>query len=146
VLDGGWGSGAQCEWLAGQGAGVVDLDLSPAMVEEARRRCGGYLCAELVSDTWRKGEVEVTQHLWRRPLSEATDAFADVGLLVERVVERFVERQPSAVALERFPAEPARVVVVPWFIVYRLRLPAVTDGGPAPGGPGQAVEAGGRSA
>jgi len=40
VLDAGCGSGAQCEWLADQGAAVVGVDLSPAMVAEARRRCG----------------------------------------------------------------------------------------------------------
>lgn len=50
VLDAGCGSGAQCEWLAQQGATVVGVDLSPAMVEEARRRCRGsgqFLVADL---------------------------------------------------------------------------------------------------
>jgi len=41
VLDAGCGSGAQCEWLADEGADVVGVDLSPVMVAEARRRCGG---------------------------------------------------------------------------------------------------------
>jgi SAM-dependent methyltransferase len=40
VLDAGCGSGAQCEWLADSGAAVIGIDLSPAMVEQARRRCG----------------------------------------------------------------------------------------------------------
>ena len=40
VLDAGCGSGAQCEWLLHEGAEVIGIDLSPAMVEEARRRCG----------------------------------------------------------------------------------------------------------
>ena len=40
VLDAGCGSGAQCEWLLNEGAHVIGIDLSPAMVEEAMRRCG----------------------------------------------------------------------------------------------------------
>jgi ubiquinone/menaquinone biosynthesis C-methylase UbiE len=50
VLDAGCGSGAQCEWLSAQGAEVVGVDLSPAMVAEARRRCrqrGTFLVADL---------------------------------------------------------------------------------------------------
>jgi ubiquinone/menaquinone biosynthesis C-methylase UbiE len=188
VLDAGCGSGAQCEWLAAHGATVVGVDLSPAMVEQARRRCadrgtffvadldeplrlpprsvdgitcslvlhylpnwrvalgsfatvlrpggwmvvslhhpfgprlpterGGYFEAELVSDTWTKGDVTVTQHFWKRPLSADVDEFADAGFVIERVVEA----QPSAEALERFPDVLGPVVGVPWFIVYRLRL------------------------
>jgi SAM-dependent methyltransferase len=41
VLDLGCGSGAQCEWLLSEGADVVGVDLSPSMVEAARRRCAG---------------------------------------------------------------------------------------------------------
>ncbi len=41
VLDAGCGSGAQCEWLLDQGADVIGTDLSAAMIEAARRRCGG---------------------------------------------------------------------------------------------------------
>ena len=40
MLDAGCGSGAQCEWLLNEGADVIGIDLSPAMVEETRRRCG----------------------------------------------------------------------------------------------------------
>ncbi len=50
VLDAGCGAGAQCEWLLDEGADVVGVDLSPAMVEQARRRCGGrgrFLVADL---------------------------------------------------------------------------------------------------
>jgi SAM-dependent methyltransferase len=188
VLDAGCGSGAQCEWLADEGAEVVGVDVSPAMVAEARRRCGdraafevadlaeplaiepgtidgitcslvlhylrhwevalrsfatvlrpggwvvlsldhpfgpplpgqrgGYFDTELVSDTWTKDGVTVTQHFWRRPLSSVVDAFAEAGFAVERLAEV----QPSAEALQRFPDDLARVVGVPWFIVYRLRL------------------------
>ena len=41
ILDAACGSGAQAEWLLNEGADVIGLDLSPAMVEEARRRCAG---------------------------------------------------------------------------------------------------------
>ncbi len=50
VLDAGCGSGAQCEWLGALGAEVVGIDLSPAMVAEARARCGNrgtFLVADL---------------------------------------------------------------------------------------------------
>src|SRR5580658_1871814 len=107
VLDAGCGSGAQAEWLLGQGAKVIGVDVSPRMIEEARRRCGengrflvadlsgplplepasldgitcsldhpfgrplpgqqgGYFDTELVSDTWRKADVEVSQQFWGR--------------------------------------------------------------------------------
>ncbi len=52
VLDAGCGSGAQCEWLLDEGAEVVGVDLSPAMVAEAARRCGGrghFLAADLAA-------------------------------------------------------------------------------------------------
>ena len=186
VLDAACGSGAQCEWLLAEGADVTGIDLSPAMVEETRRRCrnngrffvadlaaplplepgsldgitcslalhylrdwneplrsfrnllgptgwvvlsldhpfapplrsqhGGYFDTELVSDTWRKGDVEVTQHFWRRPLAAVSDAFADAGFAIDRVCEP----QPTAEALKRFPLDLAKVDGIPGFIVYRL--------------------------
>jgi SAM-dependent methyltransferase len=193
VLDAGCGSGAQCEWLLAHGADVVGVDLSPAMVEEARRRCGdrgrfmvadlsepldlepasvdgitcslvlhylldwevalgsfasvlrpggwavisldhpfrpplpdrrgGYFDTELVSDTWSKGQVRVTQHFWHRPLSAVVDAFARAGFSVEGVGEA----QPSARALRQFPDELGEVVGVPSFIVYRIRAAGSGD-------------------
>ena len=186
VLDAGCGSGAQCEWLIGEGADVVGIDLSPLMVEETRRRCGsrgrflvadlaqplplepgsfdgitcslalhyledwrvplhsfatllrpkgwavisldhpfapplpsqkgGYFETELVSDTWQKADVEVTQYFWRRPLSAVVDAFAHAGFAVDGVVET----QPGPTSLHRFPEALAGVVGVPSFIVYRV--------------------------
>jgi methylase of polypeptide subunit release factors len=71
ILDAGCGSGAQCEWLLDEGADVLGIDLSPAMVGE----------------TWQKGGVEVTQHFWRRPLSAVVDAFADAGFVIDRIIE-----------------------------------------------------------
>jgi SAM-dependent methyltransferase len=79
---------------------------------------GGYFDTELVSDTWHKGDVEVTQHFWRRPLSAVLSAFADAGFRVDRVAEP----QPSAEALRLFPEDLGIAVGVPWFIVYRLWL------------------------
>jgi SAM-dependent methyltransferase len=185
VLDAACGSGAQAQWLLDQGADVVAVDISPRMIEEAKRRCagrgrflvadlaeplplepgsldgitcslalhyladwsvplasfaaalrpggwavisidhpfarmpqqrGGYFDTELVSETWRKADVEVTQHFWRRPLAAVLGAFADAGFTVDRVAEP----QPSAEALRLFPADLAPVVGVPSFIVYRL--------------------------
>lgn len=188
VLDAGCGAGAQCAWLADQGADVVGVDLSSRMVERASRRCagrgtflvadlaeplpledrsldgvtcslalhyladwtvplssfraalrsggwvvisldhpahpplssqrGGYFDTELVSDTWRKAEVEVTQRFWRRPLGAVVDAFADAGFVIDRVAEA----RPSAEALRRWPDELAEVAAAPSFIVYRLML------------------------
>jgi SAM-dependent methyltransferase len=188
VLDAGCGSGAQAQWLLDQGAEVVGVDVSPRMVEEAERRCGGrgrflvadlttplplgpasldgitcslalhyvadwsvplrsfatalrprgwavisldhpfappvpgqrggYFDTELLSETWHKGGVEVSQYFWHRPLGAVIAAFADAGFVVDRIAEP----QPSAEALRRFPAELAGAVGVPWFIVYRLRL------------------------
>ncbi|MFD6199637.1 class I SAM-dependent methyltransferase [Mycobacteriaceae bacterium NPDC060252] len=187
VLDVGCGSGAQCAWLLDEGAHVTGLDLSPMMIEQARRRCGsranllvadmaeplplepqsfdgvtcslalhylrdwqvplasfarvlrpggwavisldhpfgaplpdqrdGYFQRQLVSDTWNKADVEVTQHFWRRPLAQVVDAFAEAGFVVERIVEP----QPSREAMLRYPASLRNVVDSPSFIVYRLR-------------------------
>jgi SAM-dependent methyltransferase len=41
ILEAGCGSGAQAEWLLDQGADVIGVDLSPAMVEQASARCAG---------------------------------------------------------------------------------------------------------
>jgi SAM-dependent methyltransferase len=199
VLDAGCGSGAQAQWLLEQGADVVAVDVSPRMIEEAERRCGGrgwfrvadlakplplepgsldgitcslalhyvadwsvplrsfaaalrpggwavisldhpfgpgtpgqrggYFDTELVSDTWRKADVEVSQQFWRRPLSAVFGAFADAGFRVDRVAEP----QPSAEALQLFPDDLSIVVGVPFFIIYRLWLdpPATPGAGPA---------------
>jgi SAM-dependent methyltransferase len=188
VLDAGCGSGAQAEWLLDQDADVIGIDLSPRMIEEARRRCrgrgnfmvadlaeplpveprsvdgitssltlhyvrdwtvplrsfasalrpggwavislehpfgpplpgqqGGYFDTELVTDTWRKADVEVSQRFWRRPLSAVADAFAGAGFVIERIAEP----QPSQEALAQFPSELAEIAGVPNFIIYRLKL------------------------
>ena len=186
VLDAACGSGAQCEWLLDEGADVIGIDISPAMVHESSRRCGGrarffvadlaeplpiepetldgitcslalhylrdwsealrsfrtalrpsgwlvlsldhpfspplpsqqggYFDTELVSDTWQKGTVEVTQHFWRRPLSDVFEAFAAAGFVIDRIAEP----QPTPEALELFPVDLQAVDGTPGFIVYRL--------------------------
>jgi len=95
VLDAGCGSGAQCAWLLDQGADVIGVDLSPRMVETVAKRCGGrgrFVVADLaepqlVTDTWRKANVEVTQQFWRRPLAATVNAFGDAGFAVDRIIE-----------------------------------------------------------
>ena len=79
---------------------------------------GGYFAAELVSDTWRKADVEVTQQFWRRPLGATVNAFSDAGFAVDRIVET----RPDASAINHWPDELGSLVDVPTFIVYRLRL------------------------
>jgi SAM-dependent methyltransferase len=79
---------------------------------------GGYFDTELIADTWRKADIEVTQQFWRRPLAAVVDAFADAGFLMDRVAEP----RPSAEALRLFPEDLGPVVGVPAFIVYRLWL------------------------
>ncbi len=187
VVDAGCGTGAQCEWLLSQGADVIGIDLSAAMVAEAETRCAGrgrffqadlaqpldlaprsvdgvtsslvlhylrdwqtplrsfarilrpggwlvlsldhpfapalagqrgaYFDTELVSDTWTKADVEVTQHFWRRPLATTMAEFAAAGFVIDAIAEA----RPSSEALQRFPAELGPVRDVPSFIVYRLR-------------------------
>jgi hypothetical protein len=59
---------------------------------------GGYFDTELVSDTWRKADVEVSQDFWHRPLAVIFNAFADAGFMVDRIAEP----QPSDEALRLF--------------------------------------------
>nr|WP_216896311.1 class I SAM-dependent methyltransferase [Nocardia alni] len=187
VLDAGCGAGAQCEWLLSEGAEVIGVDLSAAMVAEAEARCAGrgrffqadlaqpldlaprsvdgitsslalhylrdwqtplrsfaeilrpggwivlsldhpfapalagqhddYFDTRLVSDTWTKADVEVTQHFWRRPLAAVMAEFAAAGFVIDAITEA----RPSSEALQRFPVELGPVSDVPTFIVYRLR-------------------------
>jgi len=96
------------------GWAVISLDHPFGQGMPMRR--GGYFDTELVSDTWRKADVEVTQYFWRRPLGAVFAAFAEAGFKADRIAEP----QPSAEALELFPDDLASVAGVPTFIVYRL--------------------------
>ena len=188
VLDAGCGAGAQCEWLLAEGAEVMGVDISPAMIQSAAKRCGGrgrfwvadlaeplnlpsdcidgvtsslvlhylrdwqiplrsfaqtlrpggwvvlsvdhpfarplssqrgtYFDTELVSDTWDKAGVEVTQYFWRRPLSAVIREFSAAGFAVDGIVEA----RPDPEAVARYPQDLAPLVDEPSFIAYRLRL------------------------
>jgi SAM-dependent methyltransferase len=98
--------------------GWAVLSLDHPFAPRLRSQQGGYFDTELVADTWRKADVEVSQRFWKRPLSAVADAFADAGFVIDRIAEP----QPSQEALERFPSELAHLAGVPIFIVYRLRL------------------------
>lgn len=101
--------------LRPHGWAVISLDHPFAPPLEGQR--GGYFDTELVSDTWRKADVEVTQAFWRRPLGATINAFANAGFVLDRVAEP----QPSSESVRRFPDDLVQVVGVPNFIVYRLR-------------------------
>jgi SAM-dependent methyltransferase len=103
--------------------GWAVLSLEHPFGPQLPSQTGGYFDTELVSDTWTKADVVVTQWYWRRPLSAVMDAFAEHGFVIERIVEA----QPSAEALDRFPDDLTQVKGVPWFIVYRLRLRGSVD-------------------
>jgi hypothetical protein len=83
---------------------------------------GGYFDTELVSDTWQKGGVTVTQHFWKRPLSADVDEFADAGFVIERVVEP----QPSGRSSRAVPRGPGPGGRRP--LVHRLPTPAHRPG------------------
>jgi SAM-dependent methyltransferase len=100
--------------LRPNGWAVISLEhpLGPPLASQR----GGYFETELVSDRWQKGDVEVTQYFWRRPLSAVVDAFAAAGFMIDRIVEA----QPSSSSVHRFPDDLDQVVGIPWFIVYRI--------------------------
>jgi hypothetical protein len=81
-----------------------------------------YFSTRLVTDTWEKRGVEVTQAFWRRPLGAVVDDFADAGFVIERIDEPRVD----ATALERFGSDAARIEGRPTFIGYLARRRAVT--------------------
>ena len=98
------------------GWAVISLDhpFSPRLPGQR----GGYFDTELVADSWRKADIEVSQRFWKRPLSAVADAFADAGFAIDRIAEP----RPSREAIERYPSELAGTADIPGFIVYRLRL------------------------
>jgi hypothetical protein len=79
---------------------------------------GTYFDTELVSDTWVKAGIEVTQQFWRRPLSAVVAEFSAAGF----VIDGLTEARPSAEAITRFPDDLAQIANIPTFIVYRLKL------------------------
>jgi ubiquinone/menaquinone biosynthesis C-methylase UbiE len=102
--------------------GWVVLSLGHPFAPRLAGQQGGYFDTELVSETWRKDGVEVTQRFWRRPLTACTDSFADAGFDIDRIAEA----RPDVEALRRWPTELSEAAVAPSFIVFRLRLAAQT--------------------
>ncbi|HEY6473922.1 MAG TPA: class I SAM-dependent methyltransferase [Acidimicrobiales bacterium] len=107
VLDAGCGSGAQCEWLLNEGADVIGIDLSPAMVEETKRRCGKrarIFVADLAEPlTLEPGTVDgITCSLalhylrdWHVPLHSFRSALRSTGWLVLSLDHPFCRPLPS---------------------------------------------------
>jgi len=104
VLDAGCGPGAYAEWMADHGAEVVALDVSPRMVEHARRRLGFRAAVHQADlgqplDFLGTGEFDlVVSGLtldyvrdWRRPLGEFFRVLRTPGWLVFSVAHPFDE-------------------------------------------------------
>lgn len=98
--------------------GWVVLSLDHPFGPPLDGQTGGYFDTELVTDTWRKADVEVTQRFWRRPLAATVDAFGDAGFAVDRIIET----RPDSQAVSRWPDLLGPLTDIPSFIVYRLRL------------------------
>ena len=107
VMDAGCGAGAQCEWLLNHGADVVGFDLSPAMIEQARQRCGDR-ARFFVGDLEQPLSVEahsidgITCSLalhyledWGAPLRSFADALRPDGWLVLSLDHPFGPPLPS---------------------------------------------------
>ena len=86
VVDAGCGSGTQAQWLLDQGAEVIGADLSPRMIEEARRRCQGrgrFVVADLAehdrrsSSTPESGTFPVSRSRTSSPGRSSGDPCAD---------------------------------------------------------------------
>ena len=60
VLDAGCGTGAMAQELAGRGAQVLAIDLSPTLVELARQRTGAAGAAGVASIDFRSGDMSDT--------------------------------------------------------------------------------------
>ena len=99
-------------------AGWVVLSLDHPFGPPLSGQVGGYFDTELVCDTWRKADVEVTQRFWRRPLAATVNAFGGAGFAVDAIVET----RPDPQAVDRWPDELGSLTEVPTFVVYRLRL------------------------
>lgn len=76
-----------------------------------------YFATRLITDSWSKKGVEVTQSFWRRPLGDVVDCFADSGFVIERIGEP----QLTDTMRHRFPEDAAKVEGRPSFIAYLAR-------------------------
>jgi len=81
-----------------------------------------YFATRLVTDTWEKKGVAVTQSFWRRPLGAVVDDLADAGFVLARVGEPQLDEGMR----RRFPDDAAKIEGRPTFIAYlALRSPTV---------------------
>jgi SAM-dependent methyltransferase len=76
-----------------------------------------YFTTRLVSDTWSKRGVEVTQSFWRRPLGSVVDEFAEAGFVIERIGEPKLTDELR----RRFPEDATKIEGRPSFIAYLAR-------------------------
>jgi ubiquinone/menaquinone biosynthesis C-methylase UbiE len=109
---------------------VIGADLSPRMIDEARRRCAGrgrFLVADLAEPLPLEPRSldGITSSLalhyvrdWSVPLRSLRRHCEQAGFVIDRIAEP----QPSREALDRYPADLAGIAGVPVFIVYRLKL------------------------
>src|SRR4051794_10477882 len=105
TLDLGCGEGRVSRDLAARGHSMVGIDVSPAMVEAARRTDpsagsfqgedaqspfaiqGSYLDRSYSADELRRDGIEITFLGAHRPIEAYADALAGAGLLIERLRE-----------------------------------------------------------
>jgi len=102
VLDAGCGPGAYSEWLVNQGADVVGIDASPAMIALANRRLAG--------------RVELFQADLGQPLNFLQEASFDI--IVSALVLDYI-KDWSALFAEFF-----RILRDPGFLVFSASHPA----------------------
>jgi SAM-dependent methyltransferase len=74
---------------------------------------GSYFAVETVTETWSKG-WEITA--WRMPLTAIADEFAQVGFLIERLIEP----APLPEMAQTHPKAYERLTTEPGFVLFRL--------------------------
>jgi SAM-dependent methyltransferase len=77
------------------------------------RQGGSYFDVSLVEETWGRGWHV---RFWRMPLTDVAREFAEVGF----VIERLVEPRPTAEMAVQFPEDYAKLEQEPGFIAFRL--------------------------
>jgi SAM-dependent methyltransferase len=93
---------------------TLDHPFGPMPVDVQR----DYFAERLVTDTWEKKGVEVTQHFWRRPLGSVVDDLAEAGFVILRIAETQLDDEMR----RRFPEDAAKIEGRPSFIAYLARL------------------------
>jgi SAM-dependent methyltransferase len=80
------------------------------------RKGGSYFDVTVEHDVWRPDSGGWSVSYWREPLSSLTDACADAGFLIERLVEP----RPVESMLDRWPDDYEKLVKEPGFLNLRL--------------------------